>query len=397
MSTWPSPFTFSSPSSCCNRALENGDSQGRRLIVVGVFSGVAAGIKPTGVVAVGCLLILFLVVDLRRGRRVGEVVKGLACIAVPAGLLLAPWAVKSWVLTGNPVYPFLYPLWGGPEWSAELGDQLRQWQQGMGMGRSWLDYLLLPVRVVTAADSGYAHFDGRISPLWLILVPMALVLGRRQPLMARSLAVAGVYFVFWALSSQQMRFLIPILPFLAVAGALTLYEVCRKLPGVAQSALKWAMSLGMIATLGIVSSSMLVPTWSMLGRYLEIGEGVKVDAVHPVFRFIDEELPRDAKLMFLNTNHGFFCHREFVADSFFEASQINDLLRSREDKEGIQAALEELAITHLLIENHDRGVPWPESLYEFLNDPGLARHLYRTPDNLYDLVEVAGGNPLSRP
>ncbi len=113
----------------------------------------------------------------------------------------------------------------------------------------------------------------------------------------------------------------------------------------------------------------------------------RADAVHPVFEAIDE-LPAAARLMFLNTNHGFFCHREFVADSFFEASQINELLRSAGGLAGIDRALAELGITHLLIENRDRYVPWPESLYRYLNDRTRTRPLLRTSDGAYDLVEV---------
>jgi hypothetical protein len=110
--------------------------------------------------------------------------------------------------------------------------------------------------------------------------------------------------------------------------------------------------------------------------------------VHPVFEFIDEELPPDARLLFLNTNHGFFCDREFVADSFFEASQINALLRQEEGPEGVGRALRALGITHLLIENRDRFVPWPESLFEYLNDRSRTQPLWRSEDKVYDVVEV---------
>jgi hypothetical protein len=194
-----------------------------------------------------------------------------------------------------------------------------------------------------------------------------------------------------------MRFLIPILPLLAVAGALSLVELGQRLPAIGRPRFEWAVTLGMIAILASASSSMIGPTWRMLGRYLEIGGDVRVEAVHPAFQYIREDLPEEAKLMFLNTNHGFFCDREFIADSFFEASQINDLLRSKDGKQGIHGALGELGVTHLLIENRDRFVPWPQSLYEFLNDPQLARRLYRAPDSLYDVVEVVGALPLLTP
>lgn len=380
-----------------HHALEENEARGQRLLLAGVFSGVAAGIKPTGITAVLCLLALYLVATVRQRRSPRQILDGMARIAVPAGLMLVPWGLKSWILTGNPVYPFFYSVLGGPEWSVELGQQLQQWQQGMGMGRSWADYLLLPIRVVIAGGSGYEHFDGRISPLWLVLVPLAVWVGRRQPLITRSLGVAGLYFVLWALTSQQMRFLIPMLPLLSIAAALSLVELGRKAKDSAGRALQWAVTVLLSATLVLVSSSMLMPAWKSLERYLEIGEAVMDDAVPPVFEYINQELPKGARLMFLNTNHGFFSGREFVADSFFEASQINAFLSSKEGKRDIGEALQELDITHLLVENRDRHVPWPRSLYEFLNDPELSRRIYRSPDSVYDVVEVLGArSPASR-
>ena len=378
-----------------HHALEDDDNRRQRLLLAGVFGGVAAGIKPTGITAVACLLILVLGVTLRQRRKPAEIVGWMARIALPAGLMLVPWVVKTWVLTGNPVYPFLFPAFGGPEWSAELGYQLQQWQQGIGMGRTWFDYLLLPLRVVVAGESGYQFFDGRLSPLWLALVPTALWFGRKQPLITRSLAVAGLYFVMWALTSQQMRFLIPVLPLLSIAAALGLFELGRRWKESSRKVLRWLMSLVLTAELLLVSSSMFVPTGRMVGRYLEAGEEVKDEVVHPVFLFINQELPAESRLMFLNTNHGFFCDREFVADSFFEASQINDLLQSQSGKDGIHTALREMGVTHLLIENHDRHVPWPPSLYDLLNDPQLARRLYRAPDSVYDVIEIVGDPPTS--
>jgi hypothetical protein len=332
--------------------------------------------------------VVYLVAAWRQGQGRHALWGGGARIAIPAGLLLVPWAAKSWILTGNPVYPFLYRWFGGGEWSPELGSRVSDWQQGIGMGRSALDYLLLPYRVIVAGGPGYDSFDGRISPLWLGLLPLAVVLGWRQPLVTRSLGAAALYFGLWALSSQQMRFLIPILPLLALAAALGMAEAARRLPERARSWFRISVSLAAAAMLLVVSSTTIVPTGRMLGEYFERGAALREEVVHPVYTFIDDRLPAEAKLLFLNTNHGFFCHREFVADSFFEASQINELLQTREGKAGVRAALAELGITHLLIENRDRYVPWPRSLYDFLNDSAMTRQIYRSPDNVYDVVEI---------
>lgn len=374
-------------------ALESEGDSRHRLLMAGVFAGVAAGIKLTGLMGVACLAALYLVVSLRRRVSVGEMLGGLVRVVMPAGLLLAPWIIKSWVLTGNPAYPFFYAVFGGPEWSVELSQQLREWQQGMGMGRSWSDYLLLPFRVVFQGGPGYDHFDGRVLPVWAILIPLSLVAGRRQPLILRSLSVAGLYFLLWALSSQQMRFLIPILPLLAVAGALGLVEVSRQVARTIRPAVRWISCLAMLAWLMVIIGGQANSTRILLGQYLEHGRDVRAMAIHPVYRYIDEQLPEDARLMFLNTNHGFHCSRSFIADSFFEASQMNALLQGVDGVEGIDRVLKELGVTHLLIENRDRYVPWPRALFEYLNDPTRARQMMRTEDSIYDVVEIVGAVP----
>ena len=103
----------------------------------------------------------------------------LAAFTIPISVLLAPWLAKSWVLTGNPVYPLLYDWLGGPDWSAVLASEHRAWMRSMGMGRSALDWVLLLPRVLFLGNTGYEHFDGRLHPLLGVLLPPALLGVRR--------------------------------------------------------------------------------------------------------------------------------------------------------------------------------------------------------------------------
>lgn len=371
-----------------HQALEDRDRRGSLLLMAGVFSGVAAGTKLTGIVGALCLALLFAAATLRRGEGGRAVLAGTSRILLPALLLLLPWLVKSWVLTGNPVYPFLYAVFGGPEWSLELGEQLRVWQQGIGMGRGWMDYLLLPFRVILFGQRGYDTFDGRIMPLWLFLIPLAIWAARRHAIVSRCLWVTCFYFLFWSATSQQMRLLIAVLPFLAVAGSVAVAELIERLPQRSRVPVRWITSFGLAAILLTPNLAVFPAALSGLWDYLRHGSQIKTVAVKPVYEFINRELPDDARLVFLNTNHGFFCQREFVADSFFEASQLNDLMQGRESKEEIEQLWRELGATHLLIENRDRYVPWPRSLFDYLSDSERVRLLFRSPDNAYDVVEI---------
>jgi hypothetical protein len=110
-----------------------------------------------------------------------------------------------------------------------------------GHGRSLLDALLLPARLLGDADA----FDrgDLISPLFFLFAPLTLLL---RPLRAVVLPVwAGVaaYGVAWFVGSQQARFLVPLMPLLAVLAGLAIVAVAR------------AGRLGRLSTLVIVSAA----------------------------------------------------------------------------------------------------------------------------------------------
>ncbi len=374
-----------------HRWLERTDGSYRLLVIAGLFSGLAAGTKLTGIVGAVCLAVLLVSVLWRRAATVSAVAKSVAVLMIPAVALLAPWLIKSWILTGNPVYPFLYSVFGGPEWSSELQRQLTAWQQSIGMGRSGIDYLLLPGRVILEGGPGYDRFDGQISRLWIVLIPLSIWIARHRTIVARGLIVSAIYFVFWALSSQQIRFLIPVLPILAISGAIAISDAIGRLrSSLAATTAIWACSLALAASLTWAGWDFAVRSLGMGRDYLHFGVGIEQLAEEPVYRFINDELPADARVLMLNTNHGYFCRRVFRADSFFEASQIAALLSQANSKSDLAELLQELGITHLLIENRDRGIRFPEVLPAFLNDREWVRSIYRSPDEKFDVALVVG-------
>src|SRR5262249_324113 len=139
--------------------------------------GIVAGTKILGAVAAPCIGLLVVVSrsmpfdghEFRRSLR-----DVLLWVALPAFALVLPWYIRSFVYTGNPLYPLLYRVFGGPDWSLVLDRQFMSWQQSIGMGRTAIDYLLLPLRVVLDGGSGYTHFDGRLNPFWIVLIPLSL-------------------------------------------------------------------------------------------------------------------------------------------------------------------------------------------------------------------------------
>lgn len=365
-----------------DRALEErGERSDAFLLLAGLCCGLLAGVKVNGIL--GAVVIGALWVP-RLAR--GELRPFLVRFALPAVLLWVPWLVKAYAYTGNPVYPFFYDQLGGPDWSAALAERFGAWQRSIGMGRDALDYLLLPVRVTLFGDDGYHRFDGEISPFWLVLVPLAAVFGRRDPLVRRALAAAGFYFVLWAVTSQQMRLLLPALALCAVAGAVALASLPERLPRAA------GLSGLMLAVAALLVVTVHGPFMAGGLRTLQAFAAHRGDLAETVvpehLRFVDEHLPGDARLLFVNTNLGFFCRREYLADSFFEASQIADWLAGADGVAGVRGRLDRRGITHLVADARLRVPDLPPALARLLGDPRQVKVLFRSPDGRFAVLEL---------
>lgn len=370
-----------------------------RLLAAGVALGYLAGLKPNGVlggVALGAFVGL---VELRRAGP-ARAVRATALLALPALALLLPWLWHAAAQTGNPFYPFLYERFGGPEWSGELTRRLSAWQRAIGMGREPLDYLLLPWRVVVEGGEGYGRFDGRLGLQWLAAGPLALRFARRRRV-GWPLGAAVLAFALWAATSQQLRFLLPALALVALAAGRAAGEWLAGLPaGRVRNGAAAALAILALAALVPPAARELASTPTLARRYLADGAGVLALAVPPPYRALAELTPPGARVALLNTSQAFFCPRECLADSFFEASQLAAALAGADGPDGPDGAdgadgavaarerFRAIGVTHLLVDARPRGIDWPPGLGALLVDGQRAATLWRSPDGRFTLLEL---------
>jgi hypothetical protein len=361
---------------------------GASLWLAGLAGGLLASIKltgPLGAAAIGAVLVPGLVAQARRdGWRAAA---GTALrFATPVALLWLPWLIRAAVLTGNPVYPFAYAAFGGPDWSAALAEAFASWQRSIGMGRAALDYALLPVRVAIAGGPSYDRFGGAIGAHWLAVVPVAMA-GLRNPLARAALLASAVYFALWSVGSQQARFLIPILAPLSLAGAIGAIEVADRLAGRhARRAIAVMLAVAAVHA-AIAMRGHASRAADLLPRFAGGAQALREAARGPSDRFV-AGLPPGSRILLLNTNQGFFLERDFLADSFFEASQIADWLRGQDTARGVHAALRQRGITHVLRADIAWGIDWPAGLTALLGDPELAPRRYRAERGGTEIFEL---------
>ncbi len=348
------------------------------LLLAGLCCGALAGCKISGLAGIACVLPVALLTTPERRQRLPRT---LLTLGLPTVLLGAPWYIKSWLETGNPLYPLLFSVFGGLNWNAHLDDKFHAWHHAIGMGRTLRDDLLLPWRLVLDGGPGYAHFDGRIAHIWLALAPLALLAAFRLRPVRPYLLAAAVYFAVWAAGSQQMRFLIALLPLLAVAGTLALQA------GVQLLSRRQAAQLAVTAV-WLVTAGVLLPEFRLTLRnaadeatvLLQRGPGGAAEVTPPGYAYLNRATPLTAKVMLINTNHGFFLDRTYIADSVFEASQMRELVAQAGTEAELAALFAQLGLTHVYLSAQATGIEFPSILWQFLGNNQRVRLVFECPD-----------------
>lgn len=209
------------------------DADRRALVLAGVFTGGAAGMKYLGLIAA---LSISAVLAVRLAGRVHA--RHALAFAFPAVAVALPWYVKNTVLTGNPFYPHLF---GGL--NAFAAGEVANTMQTFGHGHGVVDFALLPATLLVDGKP----FDGGqyLSPLFVLFGPLTLFLRASRAVV---LVWCGVllYVVLWFVTSQQARFLVPLMPVLAVLGARGAFALVRE------------GQLGRLAVVGATGAALVV-------------------------------------------------------------------------------------------------------------------------------------------
>lgn len=202
------------------RGTVGGESR-RWFVLAGVAGGAALSTKYLAAlfaVAVGVAAAWSIVCDRRRCR---VIVEGTAVVLTVALSVSGVWYLRAARHRGNPVYPFFSEVLGSD--AAGAHETLPESKSPLGRN---------PVGLATAAWHVTMHperFGGRghqLGALFLAAVP-GIVLTRRLRGLGMISATALAYCVAWYLLRQNVRFLLPVVPLLAVIVVWVWMEMSR--------------------------------------------------------------------------------------------------------------------------------------------------------------------------
>jgi len=259
-------------------------------------------------------------------------------LVAPCGVLVLPWILENVIKTGNPVYPNLIGVFGGPYWSeTQAFHHWRSLGVNGGVQKDFASYLLLPLRLVD--DTGLflaATFSGSLMASFLVglVHPRSY---RRVGAYLQMMAIGG--FLAWAFSVQGGRYLVALVPLITLAA--TFWLTGRRLL-VAVAVLTIGIAIVQRTRHPVIEA----PGEDIFSHSRE--ELLARNFNWSLCQFLNQELPADAKVLGLWENRFFFLERPFEADPLYEAPSGLAWLRKLDDPETFARELAARGFTHVV-------------------------------------------------
>lgn len=359
--------------------------------------GLAFGCKYHAAFWIGPFsLILLWDALIRRNMALRHFASLLARYALIVVLLLLPWLVRAWAYTGNPIFPVANSIFRSPLFPASMAAAARAMYANEGVGTAFPELLKLPWTVTFHPGP----FRGTLGVLFLPGVVLALARARTRQLRYGLIAVA-LYFMAWALTAQEIRYLLPLLPLLCVltaAGFLGEGQRSAKpaVPGQTAPAPALAMRLQLYGAVIVIVAGSLMALPSVYAKWMKewtywhsyqspigflLGQQSAEDYLRRdvpsiyVYNFINRNLNSKDRILLLNDASQFYSR---IPTLYSFTVEGEDILHQTTE-EGMLEKLRNSRITHVLLNYNGiaplRGVAPRLGVYFFLDKSFQERYL----------------------
>ena len=309
-------------------------------MMIGVIVGIACSLKYSALI----LPLLLAPVVWGASRQIRDVFR------FTLGILMtgAIFYVRNLFETGNPLFPMMYDLFGGDGWDSWRALAYEHTLDNYGMGRTILDYVLLPFRLFGTMDM-ISFFQGSMGIGWLLMIAVSWWQVKKDSTQKWMWGLLLGWFIFWSLQVQQIRFFLPILPLIVLICIPTLSTWKNRSWGVWLSiSLLW--SLYPLQQLVINQQGHVY--WKV--RQTETTDTAttlfldhRLPENHPVYTYMNSLTTQKVWLVWMRGYH-YYLDAPVRLDNVFGATRFEQLLWKHTTQE-IETSLRKDNISHIIV------------------------------------------------
>jgi signal transduction histidine kinase len=181
--------------------------------------------------------------------------------------------------------------------------------------------------------------------LWKIELPVELKIAG---------AVAAIMYLLWLFSSQQLRYLLPIVPVLAIAVTVSVERLFED-GGIARKAMQFSLAAGSAFALlvSVAWFCQIAPLRVVLGGESRDAYLARNLDYYPYYQYLNTETPADAKVWLINIRRDTYnLDRPVVADYLFEDWTLRKMVWESRNPTELKAQAAGLGVQYILT-RHD--------------------------------------------
>ncbi|MFH1380315.1 MAG: glycosyltransferase family 39 protein [bacterium] len=318
------------------------------LILCGIFLGFTMGSKYTGVLNALALGIILIFSSYKQPK---ILLKRIFIIISISSILVAPWLIRNYIYTKNPVYPLF---------SAHIGikenlDNNRYKLFMIDVKHRRLKPAIMHniISFWTLTMQGF-HDNDFIGVIYLLLIVLLFLFINITRTVKVSLAYCVLLYVFWIINSHMLRFFIPGLLILSIILSIYLFNgkispATRIIVKTAVAVIVWAHFFWII--LAFKGRNPFNYLWGAESKVQYISQKYKnhPNPSYKAMEFINTRTDTNARILFVGDVRTFNINRYAIASSVFDTNPFFTLAKQSQTGENLMQKLREKGITHLLL------------------------------------------------
>jgi 4-amino-4-deoxy-L-arabinose transferase-like glycosyltransferase len=187
--------------------LRDSSSERRLLIFAGVMCGIAADTKYIGLITPVVIGLVLIIKGFLYRENYKDLTKSFMLFTITVIVVIFPYYIRPYLYTGNPLYPFYVKYIGESGWYKP---------SGFGMDKNLLNFIVSPWFLTYYPGKIFGGSESQLSPLYLAFLPALIFLRKKgKPILLISI-FAGIFYFFWFFKFPAVRYILPIIPFLAL-------------------------------------------------------------------------------------------------------------------------------------------------------------------------------------
>jgi len=330
-------------------------------VSLSILSGIIIGCKYTTLLTYFIPFLTILIFELLSiEQKKSIVIKKILLFISISILIFSPWIIKNLILTGNPVYPLLYLVFGGKDWSIQQSALFTISHQPHNIfSLSFLNIIISRIGVM-----GYFYF---------ILILISFLMKS----LAREIKLIGIYlilsFLFWNFLTQgDSRFFAINSPLAIILGVYVLYNLIlfyfvksSNQQEIANASILpsrfhiFTFFFILQALLGIADSFLLQDRHN-IHRYFtgKIDEfeykTLNIEGYPALVKYLNESTPSESKCIFLYEGRTFGIKRDVYYNTIFDQNHLMENLRKYITIDELKDFLKKEGIIYIVLNESER-------------------------------------------